>query len=59
MEAIMLELILLVFGACFLGITLLVIIGCVLFGSKDVRKEYEEELRMRRFMREYMDRAKN
>ncbi len=55
----MLELILLVFGACFLGITLLVIIGCVIFGSKDVRKEYEEELRMRRFMREYMDRAKN
>ena len=51
----MLTLILSVFGTCFLGITLLVVIYCVLFGGKSDLDDIDEQLKMKRFLIKYQN----
>jgi len=43
-----------VFGACFLSISFIVFLACILLGSrKDISNEYEETIKMKRFLRKY------
>jgi hypothetical protein len=49
----MLELISIVFGLCFIGISFIVFLVCILFGHKDDTQQFEERLRMDRFMKKY------
>ena len=52
----MVSLVLLVFGVCFIAISLIVFLACMLLGAdKDIASEYEESIRMKRFMRKYLE----
>jgi len=56
MEVYMWGLILLVMGICFVSISFLVFLACMLLGSgKDVSMEYEESMKLKRFMRKYQN----
>ena len=52
----MITLIVLVIGICFLSISLIVFLACMVLGSgKDVSMEYEESIKLKRFMRKYQN----
>lgn len=55
----MLELVGIVFGLCFIGISLIVFLVCILLGHKDDVSLFEEKIRMDKFMQKYEEYEKS